>query len=195
MNSQLQGKKNFYNSAVLSHRKLSICLLGLKIRCKNKLQKGLQLSTGTLFTRKRYKIQIIIFVEYFRFKSALKRYFDDYFKFCFQSKISRLPAYLTIQFVRFYFKEKESINAKILKDVKFPLNFDAFDLCTRELQIKLTPMREKFQKLEEAQLEESRSAKGKKNKKDVEKKETKTEPFWFQDGKLRLISTFYKSIP
>lgn len=62
----------------------------------------------------------------------------------FQSKISRLPAYLTIQFVRFCYKGKEGVNAKILKDVKFPLDFDAFDLCTPELQSKLAPMRAKF---------------------------------------------------
>lgn len=49
-----------------------------------------------------------------------------------------------MQFVRFYYKEKGSINAKILKDVKFPLDFDAFDLCSPELQEKLTPMRSKF---------------------------------------------------
>lgn len=36
------------------------------------------------------------------------------------------------------------MNAKILKDIKFPLDFDAFDLCTEELQEKLTPMRTKF---------------------------------------------------
>lgn len=64
--------------------------------------------------------------------------------FIFQSKISRLPAYLTIQFVRFYYKEKESINAKILKDVKFPLDFDAYELCSPQLQEKLTPMRLRF---------------------------------------------------
>jgi ubiquitin carboxyl-terminal hydrolase 14 len=46
--------------------------------------------------------------------------------------------------VRFYYKEKESINAKILKDVKFPLDFDAFELCSPELQQKLTPMRTRF---------------------------------------------------
>lgn len=101
---------------------------------------------------------------------------------------------MTIQFVRFYFKEKEAINAKILKDVKFTLNFDAFDLCTKELQAKLTPMRERFRKLEEAQLEESRNVKDKKLKKDKdkeeEKKETKQEPFWFPDGKFYFI--FYQ---
>ena len=64
--------------------------------------------------------------------------------FVLQSKISRLPAYLTVQFVRFYYKEKESINAKILKDVKFQLDFDAFELCSPELQQKLTPMRTRF---------------------------------------------------
>ncbi|XP_011498273.1 PREDICTED: ubiquitin carboxyl-terminal hydrolase 14 [Ceratosolen solmsi marchali] len=96
------------------------------------------------------------------------------------SRISRLPAYLTIQFVRFFFKEKEAINAKILKDVKFTLNFDAFDLCTKELQTKLTPMREKFQQLEEAQLELS-NVKDKQDKKETKKNETKEEPFWFPD--------------
>uniref|UniRef100_A0A8C7L0Y7 Ubiquitin carboxyl-terminal hydrolase n=2 Tax=Oncorhynchus TaxID=8016 RepID=A0A8C7L0Y7_ONCKI len=46
------------------------------------------------------------------------------------SKVSRLPAYLTIQMVRFFYKEKESVNAKVLKvdkpkEVKYePFSFD-----------------------------------------------------------------------
>uniref|UniRef100_A0A8C5HKG3 Ubiquitin carboxyl-terminal hydrolase n=1 Tax=Gouania willdenowi TaxID=441366 RepID=A0A8C5HKG3_GOUWI len=36
------------------------------------------------------------------------------------SKLSRLPAYLTVQMVRFYYKEKESVNAKVLKQLKKP---------------------------------------------------------------------------
>ena len=32
-----------------------------------------------------------------------------------QNKLSRIPGYLTIQFVRFEFKGKEAVNAKILK--------------------------------------------------------------------------------
>lgn len=32
-----------------------------------------------------------------------------------KAEISRLPAYLTIQFVRFFFKENSKVNAKILK--------------------------------------------------------------------------------
>ena len=69
------------------------------------------------------------------------------FSLAFQSKISRLPSYMCIQFVRFFYKEKESINAKILKDIKFPMSLDVFDLCSSELQQKLVPMRTKFKVL------------------------------------------------
>lgn len=110
------------------------------------------------------------------------------------SKINRLPAYLTIQFVRFFYKEKGSINAKILKDIKFPLEFDAFELCTAELQEKLAPMRAKFKELEDAQVQESLRNKkddivaNTKNKNEKsEKKETRAEPYWFPGGNSYLV--------
>jgi ubiquitin carboxyl-terminal hydrolase 14 len=56
---------------------------------------------------------------------------------------------LTIQLVRFFYKEKEQINAKILKDVKFPVKLDVFELCTPELQQQLTPFRQKFKEMED----------------------------------------------
>jgi len=96
------------------------------------------------------------------------------------SKISRLPAYLTVQFVRFYYKEKESINAKVLKDVKFPMEFDAFDLCTPELQEKLAPVRSKFKELEDAmvdtQIKEKNKGDGNKTK-----EVKKYAPYWFKE--------------
>ncbi|XP_037958687.1 ubiquitin carboxyl-terminal hydrolase 14 [Teleopsis dalmanni] len=67
--------------------------------------------------------------------------------------ISRLPAYLTVQFVRFQYKGREGINAKVLKDIKFPMDFDAFDLCTEELKAKLCPMRAKFKEAEDKKVE------------------------------------------
>lgn len=67
-----------------------------------------------------------------------------HFRIRFQARISRLPAYLTIQFVRFFYKENNKVNAKILKDIKFPLEFDAYDLCSSELKEKMLPMRNKF---------------------------------------------------
>ena len=69
------------------------------------------------------------------------------------SKVSRLPAYLSINFIRFFYKEKNAINAKILKDVKFPMSLDLYDLCTPELQAKLIPMRHKFKEIEDSKVE------------------------------------------
>nr|QBH73746.1 hypothetical protein [Orthoderella ornata] len=98
------------------------------------------------------------------------------------SKISRLPAYITIQFVRFYYKEKESINAKILKDVKFPLEFDAFELCSTELQQKLTPMRTRFKEFEDKRVEEAQKQQDKGEKGDGNSKtKTKQLPFSFEN--------------
>jgi len=65
---------------------------------------------------------------------------------------------LSIQFVRFYYKEKEKVNAKILKDVKFTLNLDVYDMCTPALQEKLKPMREKFKDDDEKKLEQKIAA-------------------------------------
>uniref|UniRef100_A0A0K0DUJ9 Ubiquitin carboxyl-terminal hydrolase n=1 Tax=Strongyloides stercoralis TaxID=6248 RepID=A0A0K0DUJ9_STRER len=64
--------------------------------------------------------------------------------------ISRLPAYVTIQLVRFFYKEKGQINAKILKDVKFPMVLDLHELCTPELKKKLDPMRAAFKAEDDA---------------------------------------------
>lgn len=105
------------------------------------------------------------------------------------SKISRLPAYLTIQFVRFYYKEKEAINAKILKDVKFPVDFDAFELCSLDLQEKLSPMRLKFKDLEDRETEAAVTAvlakdNKKSNQGDISKTDATSKnfaPYWFPE--------------
>ncbi|CAG9564187.1 unnamed protein product [Danaus chrysippus] len=109
------------------------------------------------------------------------------------SKISRLPAYLTVQFVRFYYKEKESINAKILKDVKFPLELDVYELCSTELQERLTPMRTKFKELEEASVEAALSSKNKNHgdsKKEIKRKATL--PYWFENDVGSNNSGYYR---
>merc|ERR1719225_1693128 len=75
-------------------------------------------------------------------------------------KVSRLPGYLTVQMVRFQFKQKDAINAKILKDIKFPMMLDCFDYCTPELQEKLVPMRRKFKDYEDAIVMTAQKGKG-----------------------------------
>ncbi|KAA0718839.1 Ubiquitin carboxyl-terminal hydrolase 14 [Triplophysa tibetana] len=95
------------------------------------------------------------------------------------SKIRRLPAYLTVQMVRFYYKEKESVNAKVLKDVKFPLMLDVYELCTSELQEKMVSLRSKFKEIEDKKLELQQEPKV--DQKVLKPKETKYEPFCFSD--------------
>ena len=79
-------------------------------------------------------------------------------------KVSRLPGYMTVQMVRFQFKQKDAINAKILKDIKFPMMLDTFDLCTPELQEKLVPMRNKFKDYEDSIVTQSAKVKGTQSK-------------------------------
>ncbi|XP_059090068.1 ubiquitin carboxyl-terminal hydrolase 14-like [Tigriopus californicus] len=75
-------------------------------------------------------------------------------------KVSRLPGYLTVQMVRFQYKQRDAVNAKILKDIKFPLLLDTFELCSEELQQKLVPMRKKFKDYEDKIVLEGDKKKG-----------------------------------
>ncbi|VDI17118.1 ubiquitin carboxyl-terminal hydrolase 14 [Mytilus galloprovincialis] len=108
------------------------------------------------------------------------------------SKLKRIPAYLAIQFVRFYYKEKEAINAKILKDVKFPISLDVYDLCSEKLKEQLAPMRDRFKEQEDKKAEELQKAKV--SGKTDEKKEIKLkqEPYSFPDDVGSNNSGYYE---
>uniref|UniRef100_A0A8C4X6A5 Ubiquitin carboxyl-terminal hydrolase n=1 Tax=Erpetoichthys calabaricus TaxID=27687 RepID=A0A8C4X6A5_ERPCA len=95
------------------------------------------------------------------------------------SKIGRLPGYLTVQMVRFFYKEKESVNAKVLKDVKFPLMLDVFELCTTGLQEKMAAVRSKFKDVEDKKLSEQQKQHEKVLSTPL--KDVKYEPFSFPD--------------
>lgn len=77
-----------------------------------------------------------------------------------ECKISRLPAYLCTQFVRFQYKERASTNAKILKDIKFPLSLDVFELCSPALQDQLLDMRAKFKEQDDLAAESKTDVSG-----------------------------------
>jgi len=102
--------------------------------------------------------------------------------------INRLPAYLSIQFVRFFYKEKEGVNAKVLKDIKFPLTLDTYDLCSPALQAKLKPVRDKYKALEDKRAEDAILNKA------VQKKEEdiKTAPFSFDNDLGSNNSGYYE---
>ncbi|XP_055712894.1 ubiquitin carboxyl-terminal hydrolase 14 [Phlebotomus papatasi] len=100
--------------------------------------------------------------------------------------INRLPAYLTVNFMRFQYKGNQGINAKVLKDIKFPIDFDAYDLCSLGLKEKLNPMRNQFKKIEDATLERQMNEKDKLDadiKKEIGEKDANVIelPFSFDD--------------
>lgn len=85
--------------------------------------------------------------------------------------VSRLPGYLTVQMMRFQYKQKDAVNAKILKDIKFPQILDVFDLCSEDLAQKLIPMRTKFKDHEDRVVEQADKLKSSGGKEDALKKD------------------------
>lgn len=60
-------------------------------------------------------------------------------KYIQSSRISRLPANLTVHMVRFAWKREIGKKAKIMRRVAFPQELDVLDLCTPELRERLLP--------------------------------------------------------
>ncbi|OQR68702.1 Ubiquitin carboxyl-terminal hydrolase 14-like [Tropilaelaps mercedesae] len=110
------------------------------------------------------------------------------------SKICRLPAYLTVNLVRFFYKEKQSVSAKILKNVAFPMMLDVYELCETDLQQRLLPQREKFKKWDCEQTEKKIQGAGEdgSNKADDAEQESHAEPFSFEDDPGSNNSGFYQ---
>ncbi|KAJ3504728.1 hypothetical protein NLJ89_g7782 [Agrocybe chaxingu] len=69
------------------------------------------------------------------------------------SRMSRLPTYLTVHMVRFAWREDINKKAKIMRKVKFPLEFDALDIATEELRTKLLPASRKLKDIEKERSE------------------------------------------
>ncbi len=64
-----------------------------------------------------------------------------------KSKISRLPKYLTVHFVRFFWKREAQKKAKIMRKVTFPDELDVVEFCTDELKKMLIPVRDKVREV------------------------------------------------
>lgn len=75
------------------------------------------------------------------------------------SKISRLPKYLPVHFVRFYWKRDVQKKAKIMRKVTFPHELDVTEYCTDELRLKLVPIRDKMRELQKEELDVERARK------------------------------------
>ncbi|KAF6840677.1 Ubiquitin carboxyl-terminal hydrolase 6 [Colletotrichum plurivorum] len=75
-----------------------------------------------------------------------------------KSQISRLPKYLTVHFVRFFWKREVQKKAKIMRKVTFPHELDIVEFCTEELKKALIPVRDKVREIrkDEEDIERAR---------------------------------------
>jgi ubiquitin carboxyl-terminal hydrolase 14 len=116
------------------------------------------------------------------------------------SKISRLPKYLTVHFVRFFWKRDVQKKAKIMRKVTFPHELDAVEFCTDELRKALVPVRDKVREVrkDEEDVERARKRRKRKHNGDDELPEEKKEaakkdakkPATSGDGDVEMAETF-----
>ncbi|OCK84733.1 cysteine proteinase [Lepidopterella palustris CBS 459.81] len=74
------------------------------------------------------------------------------------SRISRLPKYLPVHFMRFDWRRSTNKKAKIMKKVTFPQELDVVEFCTEDLKKILIPIRDKIRDIrkEEEDVERAR---------------------------------------
>jgi len=74
-----------------------------------------------------------------------------------QTRISRLPSYLTVNMVRFYWRREIGKKTKIMRKVKFPFELDATELVTDDLKKKLVPVGEKLKECDKDRRERAKA--------------------------------------
>ena len=76
-----------------------------------------------------------------------------------KSRIARLPKYLTVHFVRFFWKREAQKKAKIMRKVTFPPELDVLDFCTETLRKQLVPVRDKVREVRKDEEDVTRARK------------------------------------
>ncbi|CAG9465582.1 unnamed protein product [Pedinophyceae sp. YPF-701] len=76
------------------------------------------------------------------------------------SRITRLPQYLTVQELRFFFKAEAQQKAKILRKVALSVSLDLHEFCTPELQAELAAPRDAYKAVLDARVAQKKGAKG-----------------------------------
>jgi ubiquitin carboxyl-terminal hydrolase 14 len=100
-----------------------------------------------------------------------------------KSLVSKLPSYLCVQFVRFYWKKESNVGgtkagkAKILRSVMYPRIFDIYSFCSPDLKKSLDHGREFEAKLREQEDKERLEGlkKAEEDSKPKDKEETEEE--------------------
>lgn len=74
-------------------------------------------------------------------------------------KISKLPKYLTVHFVRFFWKRDSGKKAKIMRKVQFPFQLDILEFVDEDIKEEKMRSREELMKIEKENEEEVRQIK------------------------------------
>ncbi|EXJ71939.1 uncharacterized protein A1O5_04440 [Cladophialophora psammophila CBS 110553] len=75
------------------------------------------------------------------------------------SRISRLPRYLTVHFVRFFWKKDIQKKTKIMRKVTFPEELDIVEFCTEDMKKRLIPVRDKVRDIRKFEQDVERARK------------------------------------
>ncbi|KAF4549866.1 Ubiquitin carboxyl-terminal hydrolase-like protein 16 [Elsinoe fawcettii] len=75
------------------------------------------------------------------------------------SRISRLPKYLPVHFVRFFWRRDTQKKAKIMRKVTFPMEFDIVEFCTDDLRKQLIPVRDRIREVRKEEEDVERAKK------------------------------------
>lgn len=67
--------------------------------------------------------------------------------------ITRLPKYLTVQFVRFYWKRDTQKKSKILRKVQFPFELDLSEMLDEDIKLEKVKVRDEIRRVEKDNLE------------------------------------------
>ncbi|ORY86900.1 hypothetical protein BCR37DRAFT_343634 [Protomyces lactucae-debilis] len=76
-----------------------------------------------------------------------------------KAAVSRLPKYLSVNFVRFFYKAGVQKKAKILRKVGFPFDLDATPICTEALQATMAPIRDRVREVQKQEEDDERARK------------------------------------
>ena len=76
-----------------------------------------------------------------------------------KTKVARLPKYLTVHFVRFFWKREAQKKAKIMRKVTFPSELDVVEFCTDSLKKQLIPVRDKVREVRKDEEDVTRARK------------------------------------
>ncbi|KAK9466242.1 hypothetical protein V1512DRAFT_226651 [Lipomyces arxii] len=79
-------------------------------------------------------------------------------QFTLKKQISRLPKYLTVHFMRFYWRRDTNMKAKILRKVAFPFELDVTDMCEPEYKSRLVTVRDKVREVRKLKQDKARAA-------------------------------------